>query len=184
MKKILSISAITALVAACTTSAPEERVEQNMERAALAQEVSQGMSAAVPAAISECFRMIEVGAFSTTNLTKAGFKTGSPLSGSQFFREVSSPIRIGIMKRPLRVGMNIGPNAGINFRPGCSISLPAQGNGATQFQAFLTQAAIANGYEISGSSFVKGALKISRTSLKRDANAPSILNVRFFASRS
>lgn len=175
------------LLSACATATPEQRAANSAEEARITSEVMQGMAIPAPAAVKACISQITTGSFAEADLLRAGYQKGNVVLNNAYIIDVSGPVKQGMATRPLSMGVNVGPNAAINFRPGCKISLPNMGNAPIALAASAQSVAEAQGYSFSvrgGGSFVmeKGATKIALQITRTRTNGGSFVEARMSAA--
>jgi len=189
MYPVLKMTAVLALVSACAAPTPEQRAARVAQNADISAQVSQGMARPAPAAIGECLRQVETGAFSEANLLAAGFNKGSSFGAGAYNLAVSGPVKQGFSERPLMFGVNIGPSTAVNFQPGCRMNLPSQGGASLAIARAASQAAAANGYTLNtrrGGVFIfqKGALSVRMTVTRTVGNGVNALSAMVRQSNS
>lgn len=183
MRQIIKAAAIATLLSACSVPTPEERAAQSGEDMRIMSQVFQGMSKPAPAAVNACISQITTGTYSEASLLAAGFNKGNALLNSAYTVDVSGPVKQGFATRPLSMGINVGPNAAINFQPGCKVALPILGNAPIAFAASAQSVAEAQGYSFTtrgGGSYVleKGATKIQLQITRTIGNGVDFIDAR------
>ena len=146
-----------AALAGCLPSQPSGQASgQGVPDAVIDKQISDGVIAAFPVALTECLRFIEKGTISEANLTSVGFAREGGNFGPGFVVDVSDPVqRTPVIFGPYSISVDFQNS----FGPTCKMSAPARSNSTATTVATAAATFAENGY-----SFEPGPRGVFRAS--------------------